>query len=103
MIPARTGAPDDCLRHLVERHLGAKAFVVHRIDRDTSGIVVMAKTADAHRVLNDAFAARAVAKTYPALLAGAPPQDQGVIEVPLIGARKGRMRPAAEGERGSLA
>lgn len=100
VIPARTGDPEDCLRHQVEQRLGAKVFVVHRIDKETSGVVVMARTAEAHRILNDAFAARAVAKEYRALVAGAPPGESGRIEVALVPARRGRMRPAGPGEGG---
>jgi RluA family pseudouridine synthase len=77
--------------------------VVHRIDRETSGLVVMAKTAEAHRALNAAFSAREVAKGYCALVWGAPPRDEGVVEVSLVPARKGRMRPAAPGESGLAA
>jgi tRNA pseudouridine32 synthase / 23S rRNA pseudouridine746 synthase len=97
VIPAREGDPKDCLRHLVAERLGAPVFVVHRIDRETSGLVVMAKTAGAHRALNDAFAARQVAKEYRALVAGAPPAGSGRIDVALHPARKGRMRPSEGG------
>jgi tRNA pseudouridine32 synthase / 23S rRNA pseudouridine746 synthase len=99
VIPAREGDPEECLRRKVEAHLGAGVFIVHRIDRETSGLVVMAKTAGAHRALNDAFAAREVAKEYRALVAGAPPAGSGRIDVALRPARKGRMRPS-EGEGG---
>jgi tRNA pseudouridine32 synthase/23S rRNA pseudouridine746 synthase len=103
VIPARTGDPKDCLRHQVEEHLGAKVFVVHRIDRDTSGIVVMAKAAEAHRVLNDAFAAHEISKEYRALVAGGPERDAGIVEIALIAGRKQRMRPAKPEEKGAPA
>jgi tRNA pseudouridine32 synthase/23S rRNA pseudouridine746 synthase len=94
VIPARRGDPADCLRRRAEEALGAPLFVVHRIDRDTSGVVLMARTAEAHRILNDQFAAREVAKEYRALVAGEPPADAGSIEVALAPGRKGRVRPA---------
>src|SRR5437667_11256211 len=79
VIPARAGDPDDCLRHQVEHAIGAKVFVVHRIDRETSGVVVMARTARSHQILNDAFAARRISKEYRALVAGAPAGEGGRI------------------------
>jgi RluA family pseudouridine synthase len=103
VIPPRGLDPRDCLRHAVEQALSQKVWVVHRIDRDTSGVVVMARTADAHRALNDAFAARAVGKTYRALVSSAPAAAEGVVDVALAPGRKGRMRPAAPGEAGLAA
>lgn len=100
VIPARHGARDDCLRAAAEAALGRRLWVVHRIDRETSGVVVMAKSPEAHRVLNDAFAARGVVKTYRALVAAHPPDVAGVVDVPLHAARRGRMRPALAGEHG---
>jgi 23S rRNA-/tRNA-specific pseudouridylate synthase len=63
----------------------------------------MARTAEAHQVLNDAFADRSVSKTYLALVSGGPADDSGRIDVALVPARKGRMRPAQPGEAGSEA
>jgi tRNA pseudouridine32 synthase/23S rRNA pseudouridine746 synthase len=100
VVPPRDAA-EPCLRALVENALGARAFVVHRIDRETSGVVVMARTAAAHRALNEAFERRAVSKTYRALVDCGPPGDSGAIDVPLVPARRGRMRPARPGERGA--
>jgi RluA family pseudouridine synthase len=100
VIPAREGDPENCLRHRAESVLGRKLWVVHRIDRETSGVVLMARTAEAHRTLNDAFAGRAVAKTYLALVRPAPAADSGVVDVALHAARKGRMRPVRPGEAG---
>ncbi|MFN0062404.1 MAG: RluA family pseudouridine synthase [Myxococcaceae bacterium] len=52
--------------------------VVHRLDKDTSGVLVMAKHADALVALQDAFASRTVEKHYLALVAGAPPRDGNI-------------------------
>jgi RluA family pseudouridine synthase len=76
---------------------------VHRIDRETSGLVVMARTAEAHRALNDSFVARETAKGYVALVGGSPPSAEGLVEVPLAPARRSRMRPALAGEKGLAA
>lgn len=80
--------------------LGSRLWVVHRLDRDTSGALVFARTADAHRALSQAFEHRDVQKTYHALTTGVPSPTQGTIDVPLHEARRGRMRPAHPGEAG---
>jgi 23S rRNA pseudouridine1911/1915/1917 synthase len=54
--------------------------VVHRIDKDTSGLVLLAKNDRAHRWLQNQFKARQVQKTYLALVDGAPPTPRGRIE-----------------------
>ena len=54
--------------------------IVHRIDRDTSGLLVVAKTDAAHRALSQAFARREVDKAYLALVWGKPRPEEGRIE-----------------------
>lgn len=75
-----------------------RLWVVHRIDRETSGVVVFARHVDAHRTLSRAFERRIVEKTYVGFAAGPLPGPGGRFEVPLHAARRGRMRPAAAGE-----
>ena len=55
-------------------------FVVHRLDKETSGLMMFAKNADAHKLLNDQFQTRSVKKTYWALVKGVSPME-GVIDV----------------------
>jgi 23S rRNA pseudouridine1911/1915/1917 synthase len=57
--------------------------VVHRLDKDTSGIIVLAKNERAHRWLADQFKSREVDKTYLALVDGAPPTPAGRVEAPI--------------------
>lgn len=57
--------------------------LVHRLDRDTSGAVVLARTAEAARTLSRAFASGEVAKTYLAVVFGSVGPDAGTIELPL--------------------
>jgi pseudouridine synthase, RluA family len=59
-------------------------FVVHRIDRETSGVVLFAKTAEAHAQLNTAFEQRQVEKKYRAIVAGTSHTDSGSINLPII-------------------
>ena len=60
-----------------------RLFVVHRLDKDTSGVLIFAREAEAHRVLSEAFESRSVAKTYRALVRGSPSWDETACELPL--------------------
>jgi len=57
--------------------------VVHRLDKDTSGLILLAKNERAHRWLQDQFRLRKVEKTYLALVDGAPPTPTGRVEAPV--------------------
>ena len=57
--------------------------VVHRLDRDTSGLILLAKNDQAHRFLQDQFRLRKTVKTYIALVDGKPPTPSGRIEAPV--------------------
>jgi len=102
VIPARAGDPGACLWRALERDRGERLWVVHRIDRDTSGVVLFARDPATHRVLCLAFERGEVVKTYLALTRGLPPEDVLRVTTPLHPARKGRMRPARPGEPGAL-
>ena len=101
VIAARGEPRSACLQKRLERQLRRRLWVVHRIDRDASGVVVFALNADAHRALSLAFEHRQVAKTYAAFVAGSIEPARGRIEVPLHAARKGKTRPARPGEPGA--
>jgi 23S rRNA pseudouridine1911/1915/1917 synthase len=57
--------------------------VVHRLDKDTSGLILLAKNDQAHRFLQDQFRLRKTIKTYFALVDGKPPTPSGRIEAPV--------------------
>ncbi len=57
--------------------------LVHRLDRDTSGLILLARDATTHRALSAAFAERRVRKTYLAVVQGLPADRGGVINQPL--------------------
>lgn len=57
--------------------------VVHRLDKDTSGLILLAKNDQAHRWLQDQFRLRKTIKTYVALVDGKPPTPSGRIEAPV--------------------
>lgn len=72
----------------------ARPGIVHRLDRDTSGLMVVAKSEAAHEKLADQFRAREVFKSYAALVHGAVPQDVGRIEEPIGRDPRNRTRMA---------
>ncbi len=71
-----------------------RAGVVHRLDKDTSGVLVMAKTSAALKSLQAQFKARTTAKRYIALVEGVPPSSRGIIEAPIARDPKQRKRMA---------
>jgi tRNA pseudouridine32 synthase/23S rRNA pseudouridine746 synthase len=81
-VPGRGPLLQDCLSARVQAEW-PQALVVHRLDRDTSGLIVMALDADAQRHLSRQFAARTVEKRYLAIVFGCPLVDQGTIDLPL--------------------
>ena len=57
--------------------------IVHRLDRDTSGLLVVARSEEAHRLLQQALAARQIEREYLALVEGRPRARSGTIEAPI--------------------
>jgi RluA family pseudouridine synthase len=78
------------------RELAPEALPVHRLDRDTSGVVVFAAGREAHRALNAAFESRRAEKKYFALVRGDLEKAQRV-EIALTKGRGGRVRVATKG------
>jgi 23S rRNA pseudouridine1911/1915/1917 synthase len=74
--------------------------IVHRLDRDTSGLIMVARTPQALRRLQQQFKARTVEKTYLALVFGRPEAIEGIIDVPLGRDPRFRqkMAPRADGK-----
>ncbi|ULQ58469.1 RluA family pseudouridine synthase [Brucepastera parasyntrophica] len=62
---------------------GERLYAVHRIDKDTSGLVMYARTDEAHRALSMAFEKREIEKTYHALVYGRPVWEETEINIPL--------------------
>lgn len=60
-----------------------RAGIVHRLDRDTSGLLVVAASAEAHRLLQSALRRRLIEREYLALVEGRPPARSGTIEAPI--------------------
>lgn len=81
-VPGRGADKQDCLatRALAQ---WPDARIVHRLDQPTSGVIVLARTAEMQRALGDAFAGRRVDKRYVAVVDGWPDADAGMIDLPL--------------------
>ncbi len=77
--------------------------IVHRLDRDTSGVLLVARTDAAHRNLAAQFAARTVEKTYIALVHGSPPRDTGAIDTKITRDPVRRTRMTARLDEGRTA
>lgn len=90
------------VRTLLEKQLGTRLFTVHRLDKDVSGVMLFAKTADAHRYLNAAFFDRNVKKTYIALVHGMIGSDSGTIDAPIRQFGSGRMGVDAKNGKPSI-
>jgi 23S rRNA pseudouridine1911/1915/1917 synthase len=77
--------------------------IVHRLDRETSGVLVVAKSAEAFAYLKEQFQGRHITKQYNAFVYGSLPQREGVIDLP-IGKSRGDFRrwSAQQGTRGVL-
>ncbi len=87
VIPDRYDPALPNLRAMMQDRYG-RIFIVHRLDRGTSGIVLMAKTPEAHRSLSLQFENRSVRKRYLALVEGRMEQREGMIELPLSPSRR---------------
>ncbi len=70
------------IRSVLETSFG-QLWVVHRLDKDTSGVMLLARSAAAHRDLNAQFQDRLVKKRYTAIISGNPDWDRKIIEKPL--------------------
>ena len=99
--------------HHIDRLLGAwgegmdRPRLVHRLDRDTSGVLLLGKTPAAAAKLAGAFAKRRAKKTYWAIVAGNPHPSEGIIELPLakmgVGDRELMVPTEAKDPRAELA
>lgn len=79
------------------------ARIVHRLDRDTSGVIIMALDAQAHRQLSVQFQDRQVEKEYIAIVAGAVERDEGSIDLPMRKDLEDPPRQIIDNDRGRSA
>ena len=74
-----------------------RAGIVHRLDRDTSGLMVVARTEETHRRLQAALSARRIEREYLALVEGRPPARSGTVDAPVGRDARVRTRMAVGG------
>ncbi|WP_069861264.1 RluA family pseudouridine synthase [Pseudomonas citronellolis] len=82
-VPGRAEDNKDCLVTRLQENGYPEARIVHRLDWETSGLMVLARDADSHRELSRQFHDRETEKAYTALCWGEPELDSGRIELPL--------------------
>ncbi|NDJ76549.1 MAG: RluA family pseudouridine synthase [Chloroflexi bacterium] len=80
--------------HIADWAEAERAGIVHRLDKETSGVILIAKTQDAHAYLQAQFKERAVHKQYIALVEGTPDTPEGIINAPIGRDPKQRKRMA---------
>jgi 23S rRNA pseudouridine1911/1915/1917 synthase len=88
------------VHRLLRDYLAARRerpFVVHRLDRETSGLLVFAKSEPVKRALQAQFEARSVERVYVALVDGRPPRERGTLESRLVQDRALRVRAGPGG------
>ena len=82
-VPGRGDDKQDCLISRVQ--LGyPEALIIHRLDMSTSGILVLARSPEIHRIMSKKFQDREVSKQYIAVVKGLVSKEHGEIDLPLI-------------------
>jgi 23S rRNA pseudouridine1911/1915/1917 synthase len=98
--PAR-GHREDTLSQLLAGSAAGgdpeRAGIVHRLDRDTSGLLLVSRSEEVHRLLQAALAERRIEREYLALVQGRPPARSGTIEAPIGRDPRVRTRMAVGG------
>lgn len=74
---------NDLIQQLRRQRNSRDLYLAHRIDRETSGIVIVTKSADISRILGNAFAGSDVEKEYTAIVFGEMKDEEGVIDLPI--------------------
>lgn len=100
-IPERDTTQDNLLA-LLSASRPAKLHVVHRLDKEVSGVILFAKNAAAHKFLNEQFSCHTVRKTYRAVVHGIVAQERGTIDAPLRQFGSGRMGVDSKRGKGSV-
>jgi tRNA pseudouridine32 synthase/23S rRNA pseudouridine746 synthase len=91
-VPGRGPDKQDCLFHRVLEQF-PEALMVHRLDMDTSGLVLFARSPEAQRTLSLLFEKREISKTYVAIVEGLIEQDEGMVDYPMRKDMEQRLPP----------
>jgi len=107
VVHPAAGNPDGTLVNALLHHCAgrlsgiggvARPGIVHRIDKDTSGLLVAAKTDVAHEGLSAQFARHSIDRVYKAIVAGIPQPSEGKVDAPLARSAANRQKMAIVGE-----
>ena len=79
------------LQSILNEHYKTKIFVVHRLDKEVSGVILYAKNEKTHKFMNTQFAEQIVKKSYTALVHGIVEKEEGEIKFPIREFGSGRM------------
>jgi len=102
VLPEGWSKDQPYLLHLVEGELG-RVWVVHRLDKLTSGVMVLARTAEAHRSLSMQFEGHRVEKCYRAICIGVPEWEEKTVRQPLRADVGHKHRTVVDGQKGKPA
>ncbi|MEX1201684.1 MAG: RluA family pseudouridine synthase [Ferruginibacter sp.] len=80
-IPNREQSEKSLKEYLIDKY--GQIFTVHRLDKDTSGLVLFAKNETTHKYLNKIFEERAVDKFYVGIVLGEPEEKNGLMDAPI--------------------
>ncbi len=80
-IPDREGKEESLKQMLTEGY--GRIFTVHRLDKDTSGLIIFARNEEAHKYLSQQFESRQTEKIYAGLVMGVPAEAAGTINAPI--------------------
>ena len=91
VLPDRFDEHLPCLYSLLNDLYG-KIYVVHRLENETTGVILFAKNPEAHANLSEQFTLHTVRKSYHAIIVGTLGSPNGPIDLPVSEGRKGKMR-----------
>lgn len=86
------------LQTILQNKLNTKIYVLHRLDKEVSGIILYAKNSKTHKFINQQFENREIKKTYIALVHGIIKEKTGLIDKPIKEFGSGRMGVADNGK-----
>ena len=81
----------DSIHSLLQKKYSTKIFIVHRLDKEVSGVILFAKNSLTHKLLNEQFQNRTIIKHYTALVHGKMNNKNGIVDKPIREFGSGRM------------
>lgn len=98
-IPDRWNPDIPNLKSLLEKEYRT-IFIVHRLDKETSGIMLFAKNAETHKYLNDLFQYQKIKKLYHVIVSGIMQRNELAVDIPIMAdpSTKGKSMPSSRGK-----